>query len=127
MKLELNLALKNLFGARLRTLLNVLVLSFSFVIIIFLNSIMDGWDQQAQKDSIEWEFGNGHLINENFDPLDPYTILDGHGKIPEYQTTTILKINDEELKGFRLTLSYKVASIIKSSMKLLGINVPEKM
>ena len=83
MKLELNLALKNLFGARLRTLLNVLVLSFSFVIIIFLNSIMDGWDQQAQKDSIEWEFGNGHLINENFDPLDPYTILDGHGKIPE--------------------------------------------
>ena len=44
-----------------------------------------------------------------------------------YQTTTILKINDKELKGFRLTLSYKVASIIKSSMKLLGINVPEKM
>ena len=44
-----------------------------------------------------------------------------------YQTTTILKINDEELKGFRLTLSYTVASIIKSSMKLLGINVPEKM
>ena len=44
-----------------------------------------------------------------------------------YQTTTILKINDEKLKGFRLTLSYKVASIIKSSMKLLGINVPEKM
>ena len=83
MKLELNLALKNLFGARLRTLLNVLVLSFSFVIIILLNSIMDGWDQQAQKDSIEWEFGNGHLINEKFDPLDPYTILDGHGKIPQ--------------------------------------------
>ena len=83
MKLELKLAFKNLFGARLRTLLNVLVLSFSFVIIIFLNSIMDGWDQQAQKDSIEWEFGNGHLINEKFDPLDPYTILDGHGKIPK--------------------------------------------
>ena len=42
MELELKLAFKNLFGARLRTLLNVLVLSFSFVIIIFLNSIMDG-------------------------------------------------------------------------------------
>lgn len=83
MKLELKLAFKNLFGARLRTLLNVLVLSFSFVIIIFLNSIMDGWDQQAQKDSIEWEFGNGHLINKKFDPLDPYTILDGHGRIPK--------------------------------------------
>ena len=44
MKLELQLAFKNLFGARHH---------FSFVIII-LNSIMDGWDQQAQKDSIEW-------------------------------------------------------------------------
>ena len=63
MKLELKLAFRNLFGSRLRTLLNVLVLSFSFVIIILLNSIMDGWNQQAQKDSIEWEFGNGHLIN----------------------------------------------------------------
>ena len=82
MKLEFQLALKNLFGARLRTLLNVLVLSFSFVIIIFLNSIMDGWDQQAQKDSIEWEFGEGHLIYEKYDPLDPYTILEGHSKIP---------------------------------------------
>ena len=82
MRLELKLAFKNLFGARLRTLLNVLVLSFSYIIIILLNSIMDGWYQQAQKDSIEWEFGNGHLIYEKFDPLDPYTILDGHGKIP---------------------------------------------
>ena len=44
-----------------------------------------------------------------------------------YQTTTILKINDEELKGFRLTLSYKVASIIKSSMQLLGRYVPDIM
>ena len=82
MKLEFQLAFKNLFGARLRTLLNVLVLSFSFVIIIFLNSIMDGWNQQAQKDSIEWEFGEGHLIYEKYDPLDPYTILEGHSKIP---------------------------------------------
>ena len=44
-----------------------------------------------------------------------------------YQATTILKINDDELKSFRLTLSYKAGSIIRSSMKLLGINVPDKM
>jgi len=44
-----------------------------------------------------------------------------------YQATTILKINDDELKSFRLTLSYKAGSIIRSSMKLLGINVPYKM
>jgi ABC-type lipoprotein release transport system permease subunit len=83
MKLELKLAFKNLLGARLRTFLNILVLSFSFVIIILLNSIMDGWDQQAQSDSVAWEFGEGHLINKKYDPLDPYTILEGHGPIPE--------------------------------------------
>ena len=44
-----------------------------------------------------------------------------------YQTTTILKISDSEIKNFRLTLSNKVGQVIKSSMKLLGIDVPEKM
>ncbi|MEK9613729.1 MAG: FtsX-like permease family protein [Flavobacteriaceae bacterium] len=82
MRLALKLAFKNLWGAGTRTFLNVLVLSFSFVIIILLNSIMDGWDQQAQRDSIAWEFGQGHLIHEKYDPLDPYTILEGHGPIP---------------------------------------------
>ena len=85
MKLAFKLAYKNLFGAGLRTFLNVLVLSFSFVIIILLNSIMDGWDQQAQSDSIAWEFGEGHLIYEKYDPLNPYTILNGHSSIPKEQ------------------------------------------
>ena len=44
-----------------------------------------------------------------------------------YQTTTILKISDLEIKNFRLALSNKVGQVIKSSMKLLGVNVPEKM
>ena len=44
-----------------------------------------------------------------------------------YQSTTILKINDLEIKNFRLTLSNKVGEVIKSSMKLLGVEVPEKM
>ena len=29
---------------------------------------MDGWDDQAKKDSINWEYGYGHLINNNYDP-----------------------------------------------------------
>ncbi len=44
-----------------------------------------------------------------------------------YQSTTILKIHDLEIKNFRLTLSNKVGEVIKSSMKLLGVEVPEKM
>jgi len=83
MKLALKLAFKNIYGAGLRTVLNVIVLSFSFVIIIFLNGVMDGWNAQAKKDTIEWEYGYGQLRHKDYDPYDPYTILDSHAPIPE--------------------------------------------
>ena len=79
MKLALQLAYKNLVGAGLRTWLNVAVLSFSFLVIIFFNGILDGWNNQAKKDSVAWEFGHGHLQHESYDPLDPFSIQDGHG------------------------------------------------
>ena len=37
---------------------------------------MDGWDDQARRDSINWQFGQGQLIHEDYDPLDSFTILD---------------------------------------------------
>ena len=43
-----------------------------------------------------------------------------------YQNNTIL-VDDPDVTKFRISLSKKTGSIIKSSMKLLGINVPEKM
>jgi putative ABC transport system permease protein len=82
MKLAFQLAYKNLVGTGLRTLLNVIVLSFAFVMIIFFNGMLDGWNQQAKKDTIEWEYGNGHLLHENYDPLDPFSLEEGHGKMP---------------------------------------------
>ena len=83
MKLAFQLAYKNLIGAGLRTWLNVSVLSFAFVIIIFYNGLLDGWNQQAKRDTIEWEYGNGHLLHENYDPFDPFSLQDGHGLIPD--------------------------------------------
>lgn len=44
-----------------------------------------------------------------------------------YQTTPILKVDDEKVLEFRIGLSQKVADIIKSGMGMLGIEVPEKM
>lgn len=44
-----------------------------------------------------------------------------------YQTTSILKVDDDFIKNFRLNLSLKVGLVIKSSMFLLGIEVPNKM
>ena len=82
MKLAFQLAYKNLVGAGLRTWLNVIVLSFSFVMIIFFNGMMDGWNQQAKKDTVAWEYGNGHLLHEKYDPFDPFSLQDGHSEIP---------------------------------------------
>ena len=76
--LALKLAYKNLIGAGLRTWLNVIVLSFSFVVIIFFKGMLDGWDRQAKTDSIGWEFGGGQYWQKNYDPYDPFTLSDSH-------------------------------------------------
>jgi len=44
-----------------------------------------------------------------------------------YHDITILKEENEELKIFRLNLAYKCGMVIKTSMNLLGINVPDRM
>jgi ABC-type lipoprotein release transport system permease subunit len=83
MNLAIELAYKNLMGAGLRTWLNVAVLSFAFIVIIFFNSLLQGWYNQAKEDSVAWEYGQGQLLNNNYDPYDPFTLQDGHGGIPE--------------------------------------------
>jgi len=76
------LALRNLIGAGLRTWLNVIVLSFAFVVIIWHKGILDGWDRQARSDMINWEAGGGQYWQESYDPYDPFTLADSHGPIP---------------------------------------------
>lgn len=44
-----------------------------------------------------------------------------------YQSSSILKEENAELKNFRLLLSRNVAKIIASGMNLLGIEMPERM
>ena len=73
--LAFNLAFKNLFGAGLRTWLNVTVLSIAFVIIIFYNGMLEGWNIQAHTDTKAWETGSGQLWHTLYDPLDPYILL----------------------------------------------------
>ena len=78
MKLAFKLAIRNLLGAGLRTWLNVIVLSFSFVVIIWMKGMLVGWDRQAKTDMEQWEIGNGQLWNENYDPYDIFTLDDSH-------------------------------------------------
>ena len=80
--LTFKLALKNLLGAGMRTWLNVIVLSFAYVIIIFYNGLIDGWNKQARNDTIHWEYGQGQLWHPDYDPYDPFTLQDAHGTLP---------------------------------------------
>ncbi len=89
MKLAFQLAYRNLIGSGLRTWLNVGVLSFAFVLIIFYNGMIDGWNQQSKLEAIEWEYGGGLLYHKNYDPLDQFTYKEGHGEIlPETKNLT---------------------------------------
>lgn len=76
--LAFKLAFKNLMGAGLRTWLNVGVLSFAFVVIIFYNGMIDGWNRQARRDTREWEVGTGQLWHPEYDRYDPYTFEEAH-------------------------------------------------
>ena len=44
-----------------------------------------------------------------------------------YQNTSILRAKQENLISFRMALSIKVGEVIKTSMSLLGANVPNRM
>ena len=85
----LKLAYRNLIGAGLRTWLNVFVLSLTFVVIIAHKGLLDGWDKQAQFDMINWDVAGGQLWHNSYDPYDPFTINESHGKMsPEILQAT---------------------------------------
>jgi len=83
MKLAIKLAFRNLIGAGLRTWLNAIVLSFSFVIIIWMKGVITGWDHQAKVDMKNWEIGEGQYWQEDYDPYDPFTFNESHAPVPE--------------------------------------------
>ncbi len=82
MRLAIKLAIRNLIGAGLRTWLNVIVLSFSYVVIIWMNGVMIGWEEQAKHDMKDWQIGGGQYWHHTYDTYDPFTITDSHDVIP---------------------------------------------
>ncbi len=122
MKLALQLAYKNLVGSGLRTWLNVGVLSFAYVVIILYNGMIDGWNQQAKRDSIAWEYGKGHLLHVDYDPYDPFTLQDGHGMLPKdkSQNLTPILIRQASIypQGRMISVSLKGIATEQSILKL---------
>jgi putative ABC transport system permease protein len=83
------LALRNILGAGIRTWLNVIVLSFAFVTIIWTQGLYQGMSRQSVRATVDAEYGGGQYWQENYDPLDPLSLEDGHGPIPESLKTLI--------------------------------------
>jgi len=76
------IALKNLLGARLRTILNVLVTAFSFFLILFMSAMYDGMLQHAKQVTMDTEIAGGAYWHPEYDPLDPLTFEDAHSVPP---------------------------------------------
>src|SRR5690606_1390056 len=65
------------------------------------------------------EFSPAQIANYIFDLSKLYNKF--------YHEESILKAEQESVKNFRLKLSKVTATTIEKGMKLLGINVPERM
>lgn len=78
----IKLAYKNIRSAGLRTWLNVAVLSFAFVLIIWTQGLYDGMSRQMLDAKINSEVGSGQFWVKGYDPYDPFTIEDAHAQIP---------------------------------------------
>ncbi len=77
-----NIAIKNLFGAKLRTSLNVFVTSISFFLVIFVSGMYDGMREHAKNITIETEVAGGTYWHPEYDSMDPRTFEDSHSIIP---------------------------------------------
>jgi len=54
-----------------------------FVVIIWTQGFINGMNDQAEKAQIDAEYGGGQYWHEKYDPYDPFSLQDAHGKITE--------------------------------------------
>jgi len=79
----LKLAFRNIYGAGLRTWLNAIALSFSYVAIIFLQGLYNGMSNQIEKATIDAQYAGGQYWQKVYDPYDPLALEDAHGPVPQ--------------------------------------------
>lgn len=80
--ITLRLAYRNLVGAGLRTWLNVFVLSFTYVLIIWHQGLFSGMQRMASQEYIKDEIAGGQYWVSDYDPYDPLALDSSHRKIP---------------------------------------------
>ncbi|MDL2312462.1 FtsX-like permease family protein [Bacteroidales bacterium OttesenSCG-928-B11] len=81
--MTLRTAFKNILGAGKRTWLIVFVLSFTMVIMVGFNGLIDGWVEESKIESVNWQMGDGQFWHPQYDRYDIFSLQDAHGKYPE--------------------------------------------
>ncbi|MCD6564711.1 MAG: ABC transporter permease [Bacteroidales bacterium] len=122
--IAIKLAFKNLLGAGLRTWLNVSVLSFAFVLIIFYNGMIDGWNRQGRNDTQDWETGIGQFWHPEYDRYDPYTIRDAHAQLSDEITN---QIKEDKLTPILITQATAYPQGRMQGIVLKGIDPKQKI
>jgi ABC-type lipoprotein release transport system permease subunit len=89
----IRLAFRNIMGAGLRTWLNVFVLSAAFVMIVWVQGMIEGMNRTIMNAKIESELGGGQYWQSLYDPYDPLTYERSHAQVPQSLETMILKGN----------------------------------
>jgi putative ABC transport system permease protein len=80
--LLLKLAFRNITHAGIRTWLNVIVLSFAFVLIVLTEGLYDGMSAQVKDAEIDSNVGGGQFWQKQYDPYDPFSFEISHSEIP---------------------------------------------
>ncbi len=84
--------------------------------------MIDGWNQQAIVDGINWEWGHGHLQSKKYDPYDPFTIQDGHDILATTEqnnlTPVLLRNGTIYLQGRMMPITIKGIDIHQKTLHL---------
>ncbi len=122
--ITLKLAYRNIMGAGLRTWLNVGILSFIYVLIIWHQGLFTGMQRQASRDMIKDEVAGGQYWHKNYDPYDPLSWEDSHGPVPEL-------INDLVRTGRAVPILFRPATIYPGgrgqSVLIRGVDPSQKI
>lgn len=118
------LAYRNLLGAGLRTWLNVGVLSFTYVLIIWHQGIFTGMYRQTSFDTIKDQIGGGQYWHKNYDPFDPLTLEDSHGPVP-HELNPLIDSGEAAAVLIRQATIYPEGRV--QSVRLNGIDPGQKV
>ncbi|HIF02723.1 MAG TPA: ABC transporter permease [Nitrospinaceae bacterium] len=87
-----SIAKKNFFRQGLRASLNVLVTALSIIALIFMLSLLNGFQAQATRNVINTDIGGGHYRAPGFDILSPSKWEDYTVQVPD----TLLRLHNKD-------------------------------